>query len=142
MIEYRESLDGITAENLTGFFVGWPNPPSPETHLKILENSTYVILAVDNETGDVIGFINAVSDKTLAAYIPLLEVLPDYKGKGIGGELMRRMMHRLDGLYMIDLVCNKDIVVYYEKYGLTSVDKFGVTAMIKRDFDAQSGKKE
>lgn len=142
MIEYRDSLDSITAENLKGFFVGWPNPPLPETHLKILENSTYIILAVDDKTGNVIGFVNAFSDKVLAAYIPLLEVLPDYQKQGIGSELMRRMMQKLGGLYMIDLVCNKELTGYYEKYGLTDVDKFGVTAMIKRDFDVQSGKKE
>jgi len=39
MIVYIDRLDGITADNLHGFFVGWPNPPSPETHLKLLANS-------------------------------------------------------------------------------------------------------
>jgi len=142
MIEYRDSLDGITADNLKGFFVGWPNPPSPETHLKILGNSAYAVIAIDDETGDVIGFVNAVSDKVLTAYIPLLEVLPEYQGRGIGGELMRRMMQKLDGLYMIDLACNKELIRFYERFGLISVDKFGTTAMIKRDFDVQSGEKE
>ena len=28
MITYSESMDGLTAEDLRGFFVGWPNPPS------------------------------------------------------------------------------------------------------------------
>ena len=27
MIEYTESLDGITPENLAGFFADWPDPP-------------------------------------------------------------------------------------------------------------------
>jgi len=141
-IVFVDNLEGITADRLGGFFVGWPKPPSPETHLRILQNSYYYILAVDNDGGDVVGFINAVGDGVLCAYIPLLEVLPEYKKRGIGSELMRRMMQKLDGLYMVDLVCNKELIGYYEKFDLKSVEKFGVTAMIKRDFGMQSGKKE
>lgn len=37
---YKTSLNGISEEMLTGgFFVGWPNPPSSETHLKLLKGS-------------------------------------------------------------------------------------------------------
>jgi hypothetical protein len=39
---------------------------------------TISMLYVDN--GRVIGFITAVTDKVLSAYIPLLEVLPAYRG--------------------------------------------------------------
>mgnify|MGYP006898409625 CR=1 FL=1 len=64
---------------VTGFFSpgGWKEYPSPEKFLKILENSQHKILAVDDERNIVAGFINAVSDKILSAYIPLtvLELL-------------------------------------------------------------------
>lgn len=85
MIRYTDSLEGIAPAQLSGgFFEGWPNPPSPETHLKILKNSDYTMLAIDEETGQVVGFITAISDGTLSAYIPLLEVLPAYRRRGIG----------------------------------------------------------
>ncbi len=29
MIRYATTLDGITEGMLAGFFVGWPNPPTP-----------------------------------------------------------------------------------------------------------------
>ena len=35
-IGYLTDLDGVTAAQLRGFFDGWPHPPTPETHLRIL----------------------------------------------------------------------------------------------------------
>src|SRR5687768_1927525 len=75
MISYRHSVDGIEALHLTGFFVGWPSPPSPEIHLLALRHSDAVVLAIDDETGMVVGYITAITDHVLAAYIPHLEVL-------------------------------------------------------------------
>ncbi|MCL1819087.1 MAG: hypothetical protein FWG36_00360 [Oscillospiraceae bacterium] len=58
MIEYTNNLKNINEEMLTGFFVGWPNPPSQSAHMKILEGSYCVWLAIDTETNKVIGFVN------------------------------------------------------------------------------------
>ncbi len=118
MIEFRDNADGVSPPQLEGFFEGWPDPPSPETHLRLLQQSTDVILAVDSETGRVVGFITAVSDRILAAYIPLLEVLPAYQGQGIGSQLVRRMLQRLEHLYMIDLVCDPEVAPFYERLGM------------------------
>lgn len=134
VIEYTDSLENITPEKLGGFFVGWPKPPSPETHLKILQGSMEIVLAVDEETGNVVGFINAIGDGVLSAYIPLLEVLPEYKGRGIGKELVKRMMDKLDEFYSIDLTCDEDMVSFYEKQGFTKW-----FCMMKRNYDRQSG---
>ncbi len=135
MIKYTSSTEDINPENLNGFFVGWPNPPSTQTFLKILKQSHEVVLAVDDATDNVVGFINAISDGILSAYIPLLEVLPEYKGRGIGSELVTRMLRKLDGLYMIDLVCDQELQAFYTKIGL----KPGFAMMI-RNFKKQSGK--
>lgn len=118
MIRYTCSAEGITPGMLGGFFSGWPRPPAPETHLKILEGSDAVVLAVDDGTGKVVGFITAVTDGILTAYIPLLEVLPDYRRKGIGGELVRRMLDRLRNLYAVDLICDPEVQRFYERFGM------------------------
>ena len=81
---YTSSLEGITPEQLEGFFFGWPNPPSPRTHPRILKGSSHVVLGLDGER--VVGFVNAISDGVLSAYIPLLEVRPPYQGRGVGSE--------------------------------------------------------
>ena len=135
MIRYLESSRNITPEQLQGFFQGWPNPPSPETHLRILQNSDEVVLAWDEDAGRVVGFITAITDGVLAAYIPLLEVLPAYQGQGVGSELMRRMLARLEAYYMVDLLCDADLQPFYARFGMTPA-----TGMIIRRYDRQSGR--
>ncbi len=118
MIVYRDILDGVTADRLNGFFVGWPNPPTPETHLRVLQGSDYIGLAIDDESGNVVGFVTAISDGVLSAYVPLLEVLPGWKGRGIGSELMRRMLERLEHIYAVDLVCDPELQPFYRRFGM------------------------
>ena len=121
MISYTDSLAGVTSEHLQGgFFVGWPNPPSPDTHYRILANSAAIVLARSTD-GTVVGFMTAVSDHISCAYIPHLEVLPTYQGQGIGSELVRRMIEKLRHLYMIDLVCDPPLQSFYERLGMQAV---------------------
>jgi GNAT superfamily N-acetyltransferase len=104
MIQYQTSLEDVRADQLEGFFVGWPNPPTPTTHLEILKRASFVVLALNGSS--VVGFVTAISDRILCAYIPLLEVLPAHQHQGIGSELMRRMLEILHEIYMIDLLCD------------------------------------
>ncbi len=135
MIEYANTADGIGSHQLSGFFEGWAEPPSAETHLRILNASSAVVLAIDDEQDRVVGFITAVSDGVLAAYIPLLEVLPSHRGRGIGSELVRRVLDAFTDLYMVDLVCDDGLRPFYEGHGMTAM-----TGMARRNFDAQSGR--
>jgi GNAT superfamily N-acetyltransferase len=123
MISYIDSTANITADNLHGFFVGWCNPPTPETHLRLLENSDHIVLAIDIETGNVVGFITAISDGILSAYIPFLEVLPDYQKQGIGSELMHRMLKKAD-------VTAKKV----KEQGLQKVGLLGTGFTMEQDF--------
>ena len=118
-LEYRNDASTVTSAALRGFFVGWPSPPSPERHLQLLRASTHVVLALEGER--VVGFVTAISDGVLSAYIPMLEVLPEYQRRGVGSQLVRRMLARLTDLYMVDLACDADLVPYYERLGLTAV---------------------
>lgn len=131
-ITYSDSLEDIQPEQLAGFFVGWPNPPQAENHLRLLQGSYKIWLALDGET--LVGFITAISDGVLAAFIPLLEVLPAYQGQGIGIELTKRMLDSLKHLYSIDLICDPELQPFYEKLGMRSY-----TGMIYRYYDNQAG---
>ncbi len=137
MIEYIDSLEQVTEENLKGFFHGWPNPPSVQKHINILRNSSYIWLARDSETKKIVGFINAVSDKTLCAYIPLLEVLPEYQGQGIGSRLVQLMMNTLSDYYMVDLLCDESLVDFYKRFSM--IEGKG---MLIRNYKMQCGKGE
>jgi ribosomal protein S18 acetylase RimI-like enzyme len=135
-IVFRETLDGVELEQLSGgFFEGWPNPPSTSTFYKMLEQSYAIELAVDEQTGNVVGFIQAISDGVLSAYIPLLEVLPEYKAQGIGSTLVQRMLERLQGLYMIDLLCDPEVQTFYVRQAMQRA-----TGMCIRHYSNQAGR--
>lgn len=134
-VSYRETTDQIAPENLEGFFVGWPTPPDPATHLRVLEGSDHVVIAVDEMSGRVVGYITAITDGVLAAYIPHLEVLPEWQDQGIGSELVRRMLARLGDLYMIDLLCDPELQPYYERFGFRRSQ-----GMLIRNYERQSGR--
>ena len=70
-VRYTDSLEGISAFQLEGFFERWSNPPSAATHLEILRRSFTVELAITTDSDQVVGFINALSDGILSAYVPL-----------------------------------------------------------------------
>jgi predicted N-acetyltransferase YhbS len=136
MIRYTDSTIGITEGQLNGFFEGWPDPPTPATHMKILEGSNVVVIAIAEEESRVVGFVTAVTDGVLAAYLPLLEVLPEYRRRGIGSELMRRVMEKLEGLYMVDLLSDPETEPFYSRFGMKPAH-----AMTVRRYERQSGGK-
>jgi len=123
---------------LSDFFVGWPNPPNPAMHLKILQNSYRAIVAIDTATNKVVGFINAVSDGVLTAYIPLIEVLESYQGKRIGSWLIRLMLKECKDLYMIDICHDENLAPFYAKFEPTGQSY----STVFRNYDAQSGRKD
>lgn len=118
MIEYRGTIEGITPDMLSDFFEGWSKPLTPEQHLKVLENSDVVFIAVDPDAGRVVGFITALTDNVQAAFIPLLEVIPPYRGQDIGSELVRRMLQQFEGIQSIDLTCDPHLQPFYAKFGM------------------------
>ena len=118
MIIYQKDLYNICKNHLKGFFVGWSSPLTSAQHFKILENSQYIVLAVDQDTNQVIGFINALSDDVNFAFIPMLEVLPDYQHKGIGTRLMATMLEQLSKITCVDLTCDKKMQDFYQTFSM------------------------
>jgi ribosomal protein S18 acetylase RimI-like enzyme len=119
MIRYTDSLDWITPDHLRGgFFAEWTKPLTPEIHLRTLRGCDAVVLAVDEATGSVIGYVTMLTDWVLSAFIPNLEVLVGYQGQGIGSELMRRIFARLENIPNIDLLCDPGVVPFYQRLGM------------------------
>lgn len=132
-VTYRYDLEGLSASDISnGFFEGWPSPPKSEDHFRILLGSQYVVLAL-NSLGEIIGFITAISDGVSCAYIPYLEVIPSYRGKGIGRELVLRLKEPLQHLYMIDLCCDESLKPFYSDLGFVPA-----VAMLHRNYNRQS----
>lgn len=94
-ITYTDTLAGLTEAQLTGFCSSWAQAPSPGVLLRLLAGSAASVLAVEEGTGRVVGFLGVVTDPQGQAYVPMLEVLPAYRESGIVSELRRRMMTKL-----------------------------------------------
>ena len=129
-IIYTDDLSNLKEEQLAGFFAGWPAHPDRETHLKILQQSYKVWTAMDGDK--CVGFINALSDGVFYSYIPLLEVLSGYQGKGIGAKLLQCMVESLKNMYAIDIVCDEDVVPFYKDKGFSRC-----AGMVKRNYEKQ-----
>lgn len=132
-MQIQTTLEGIAPAALTGFFEGWPNPPTPETLWRMLSGSSHMALALEDR--QVTGFVQAISDGVLSAYIPLLEVRAQWHGQGIASRLMENLLAQLDGLYMIDTACDDDLVPFYERFGMMRGN-----VMIRRDYASQRGR--
>jgi ribosomal protein S18 acetylase RimI-like enzyme len=117
-VVYTTDVGEVAAADLEGFFGDWPVPPTPARRLEVLRGSDHVVLAREGERGRVVGFVTAISDGVLSAFIPLLEVLPDQRGRGIGSELVRRMLAELEAFAMVDLVCDPELVPFYRRFEL------------------------
>ena len=124
---YQDGLEGITPDDLDGFFEVWPQSPSAQRFHRMLQRSSFVVLAT--EDAKVVGFISANSDG-MNASIPLLEVRPEARGRGVGRALVTRMLDLLDDHYAVDVVCDEDLVPFYARHGLVPL-----RAMIRRSPD-------
>lgn len=127
----KKDLEGLI---LSGFFEGWPNKPSEDVLKRSIENADYIMLAIDAEKKKLVGYITAISDDVLSAYIPFLEVERSYREQGIGRSLVKMLLEQLSHLYMIDLVCDKELAGFYKEAGFESWH-----AMIRRNYANQSG---
>lgn len=131
---YKDDIDGISIET-DGFFIGWKSKPSNKTFRAILYGSDYVIVAVDMETKKLAGFITALTDGVISAYISFLEVRPEYQLHGIGTQLVKKMLNRINGIYMIDLICDQDVKTFYKYFGMR--ESLGMSI---RNYKKQSGR--
>ena len=79
-----------------------------------------------------VGFVTMITDRVFYGYVPLLEVLPAYQGKGIGSTLISRMKQTGHYLYAIDLICDHSNVAMYERNGFRKSN-----GMILRNYQNQ-----
>lgn len=80
--------------------------------------TSYCHIAVYDKE-ELIGYVDCVSNGVTDAYIQDLMVHPDDQGKGIGTELMNRMIAYLKEkrIYMISVVFEESLKPFYAKFG-------------------------
>jgi Predicted acetyltransferase len=71
------------------------------------------------ENSRLIGYADSVSNGVTDAYIQDVMVAPEYQNRGIGTELMKRMIAQLkeDNIYMISVIFEEKLLPFYSKFG-------------------------
>jgi ribosomal protein S18 acetylase RimI-like enzyme len=111
-ILYRATHE-IDLDQLTTLFnsVGWERRTSDRDRLaQLVRGSPYVISAWDADR--LVGFARAISDGAFNAYISTVAVLPEYQKRGIGRELISRLLEGRDHLQFV-LHANESAYPFY-----------------------------
>ena len=99
----------------------WSSAQKPELLHRALLASHSLFTAWHST--ELVGLGNAISDGYLVVYYPHLLVLPEYQGRGIGTELMRRLMARYQGFHQHMLVADGRALDFYRKCGFERAGK-------------------
>lgn len=84
---------------------------------RIVVGSHCFLLACAGPT--IVGMGRAISDRASDAYLQDVTVRADFRGQGIGTEILGRLVARLhrDGLRWIGLIAERDAHPFYERQG-------------------------
>ena len=139
MLEYLEQLK-VEDYNKLRKAVGWGELPIKQAQIG-LEHSNYIIACYLD--GNVVGSARMLWDGGYVAYIADIMVLPEQQGRGIGKQLMERIMNYLytnleEGwTIMVVLVAAKGKEAFYKKFGFierpNDVYGAGMSQRIKMD---------
>jgi ribosomal protein S18 acetylase RimI-like enzyme len=116
-IVYRDTPD-IDLDQLVVLFdaVGWQRRTADRARLAQLVNgSRWVVSAWAGD--QLVGFARAISDGATNAYISTVAVLPEFQRRGIGRELLRRLIEGRDGIQFV-LHANDRAYPFYLHIGL------------------------
>ena len=119
-VRYTRDPAELDPSDVSPFFEGWSPKPSEGRILAALTGADTVALAWEGDR--LVGFATAITDGAMFAYLPLVEVVADRRGVGIGSALIRDLHERHRDLYGLDLCCDDDVVPFYERLGLTRVN--------------------
>ncbi len=124
MITYSDSriFDTNDIKRLFGS-VGWKSAEYPEKIVRGLRNSSAVISAWDGKR--LVGLVRGLDDGETVAFLHYLLVDPEYRNKGIGKELMTRILAGYSNvLYVKIMPSDPKTVKFYEKFGFRSFDNY------------------
>jgi len=109
--------------------VGWTAYTKDITGLQAgLAQSSLVISAWEGEI--LVGLIRALTDGQTIAYIQDILVRPEYHKQGLGSQLMRQMLAKLEGIRQIVLMTdsgeeNAPLHDWYRSFGFKSYNDLG-----------------
>ena len=99
----------------------WANARSMADITALLAGSSVIVGLVDVTSNRLVGFARVLTDGRILALVLDVIVHPDVRGTGLGERLMREVLSlpELQTIDSIELVCQPDLVAFYERFGFT-----------------------
>lgn len=120
MIEYRNKIPTVKEFNYLTEKVGW-GKRSNKVVKEALKNTLSAICVYDNE--EIIGSARIIGDKTIFLYVCDVMVVPEYQGKKVGTEIMKKIVEIINEYKKINpnirvyLGASKGKEDFYKKFG-------------------------
>lgn len=116
--KYNESISPEAMADLRES-VGWNR--MEKEYGNPLMTSFFHIAVYDGD--QLVGFVDSVSNGVTDAYIQDLIVRPDYQGKGIGTDLMKKMIASLKEkhIYIISVIFEERLKPFYDRFGFNTM---------------------
>ena len=120
-ITYKDIHD-FNENDLEDLFlsVEWSSGHFPDKLVIAMKNFETVFSAWDGDK--LVGLVSAMDDGIMTAYVHYVLIRPDYQGKGIGKELLKRVTDKYDDYLRIVVVSYDDEIEFYEHCGFEKAD--------------------
>ena len=101
--------------------VGWNRMEKELANPRL--QSYYHVAVYEDQSQKLVGFVDCVSNGVTDAYIQDLMVHPDFQGKGLGSQLMNKMIEYLKtaGIYIISVLYDEDLKPFYTRFGFNNM---------------------
>ena len=116
--KYNESISPEAMADLRES-VGW-NRMEKEYDNPLMTSFFHIAVYDDDQ---LVGYVDSVSNGVTDAYIQDLIVRPDYQGKGIGTDLMKKMIASLKEkhIYIISVIFEERLKSFYDRFGFNTM---------------------
>lgn len=114
-IDYQADCEGVTAAALEELFrAAGLGGRAGDKILRAFKNSSIVRMATAGDR--LIGACRAITDGEYHAFVYDVAVHPEYQGRGIGKELMARVLPELK-VWRVMLVADQQVQDFYRQFG-------------------------
>ena len=101
--------------------VHWSSAEKPLILQRSLAESHSVVSAWVE--GQLIGLGNTISDGHLVVYYSHLLVMTEWQGKGVGSQILKRLMKRYAGFHQQVLLADGDAVGFFTRHGFVQAGR-------------------
>ena len=138
MIMFYTKEKTFTKQQVEELFlsVNWVSGKYPDRLYKALMNSSNVFTAWDDDR--LVGLVRVLDDQEMLAYVHYVLVHPDYQGKGIASELIKRVKEEYKDFFYIEVMPEESKnATFYKKHGFKIMEDGVAMQIVNEKFNCE-----